>query len=111
MFETIAQGLEKYKLELAEYKVFSDQLYADYLRLHGRMSDIDLFISLSTQDERQLTEWNKKITGMEEALGLTKPEVDQICLQVGIRPNKGQSALPPVSAAPSDATEAASPSN
>ncbi len=81
MFETIAQGLEIYKKELAEYKAWSDQLKEAY----GEEAMKNWFAILGTSDYKKLSAWNARITGMEHALGLTKEEVANLCREAGIQ--------------------------
>jgi hypothetical protein len=77
MFNTIAEGIERYKTELREYVAWTSGRKIAYgcgaSALHW-----------GAQDYERITSLSDKLKGMEEALGLTRPEIDRIGGECGV---------------------------
>ena len=77
---TINQALDRYKKELIAYKKWTDEKK----KIYGeKSSPIGMW---DTADYNRVNEWNEKINGMEKVLGLSKKEIKDFCIEVGMKP-------------------------
>ena len=77
MFNTVAEGIEAYKQEVKKYlEWMKENGYDQYTS--------EKIMSLGNSEYNKLTNWNAKMKGMTEALGLTKEEVDIMDAECGV---------------------------
>lgn len=76
MFRSIKEAVDAYKKELANYKVFSDQIIKKY--------PADWNVQMYDEPDRSdILHRAAVIAGMEKALGLTREEVLQFSREAG----------------------------
>ena len=78
MKATINDALLVYKQELIDYLEWFEPLKQNLTKLLGREpngEDIESYFD--KPDHRKCMEWSKKLSGMEQVLGMTKEETEQ----------------------------------
>lgn len=76
MYLTIEEGLKAYKEKVKKYLAFYEGL--------GLKKDDDPRAVLDTHNWNLLLEWNNKMDGMVEALGLSEDEMKSIDASLGV---------------------------
>jgi len=79
--KTVEQILEAYKTELRAYKKWTDEKKKHY---GEKSSPLEVW---DTGDFNRIMSWNDRLNGIEQTLGLSDKEIEDICKEVGVKIN------------------------
>ncbi len=84
MFNTILEGVEKYKAELLEYVAWRSEC-EKYYSERGYGPCLHTISAWLNNDRLRLLSWLETLDGMKKALGLTEEEVAQLDKEFGVK--------------------------